>query len=586
MRLLIILAITLLVNTEMYCQTKSYKIYEDFEKKITFESKVINLNSKELELTLNQSFKGTKFYGTTDNRVLAIFSNTKGSFKMNPQPFTPIIEAFDMGEGYPNSSLINSENEYIDICLGDSILFIASGSYPNSLESTGSGYSQNNENMTYQWSFSDNTILTGDSIWFRPNAINGYLVDLIMTDTTNYSEGANCKIRISAGPVFTTNIEQSDVICAELPTVLSVGIGSSNFIGESSSTSANFQQGGNVAGETFLPDGNGQVYTTSIFISGFNSEDTLESVSDLSKISAELEHSYLGDLEIWVECPDGTTAEIVNANINGSLAGGFSGGATQLGTPIDDDANLEAGDGWLYTWSSDPSVYTLGSFATEHGNGNFIQNGNASNAMDSAGIYQPDQDFSELIGCPLNGNWTIYIQDNIASDNGYIFQWSLEFDSRFYDDIEEYEVGIAGYTFESTGSETTVLGTNNYIFETEGDHPFLITVTDDYGCVNDTTYFINAEDCSINATNVMTINNDGQNDNFIVEGVEFWPNTMVKVYNRFGNLVFESDSYNNDWNGSLNESNRMISSGTYYYLIQRSIDQEAQSGFITVIREK
>ena len=61
---------------------------------------------------------------------------------------------------------------------------------------------------------------------------------------------------------------------------------------------------------------------------------------------------------------------------------------------------------------------------------------------------------------------------------------------------------------------------------------------------------------------------------------------MVKVFNRFGNLVYESDSYNNDWDGSLNDSGRMISSGTYYYLVQRTIDEEAQSGFITVIRDK
>lgn len=584
MRQFLAVAAIMLLSLNLYCQINNYTIYSELSKDVKFEPETIDLNSQEFSTLISTDRRGTKFYNTTDGSILAVHGNS--SFKKPPQAFTPIISAFVAGSGYPNSSIVDTENRYLDICSGDSILFIATGSYPNSLESIGTGYSQNDENMTYLWRFSDNTILNGDSVWFRPDAISGYIVDLIMTDTTNYSEGADCKIRISAGPVITTAIEQSDDICSELPVQLTVGIEDSHFSGESTSTNANFQQGGIVAGETFLPDGTGEVYTTSIYISGFNTDDTLETVADLSMITAEIEHSFLGDLEIWVECPDGTTAEIVNSYSGGALPGGFGGGVTHLGTPIDDDNDLTAGEGWVYSWSSDPALYTLGSFATEHGNGNFITNGIGSNAMDSAGVYQPDQDFSQLIGCPLNGNWTIYIQDNIGSDNGYIFEWSIDFDTRFYDDIEEYEVGIVEYSFISTGSETTVLGKNDYVFQTEGEHPFLVTVIDEFGCVRDTTIEIISEDCSIEATNVMTINNDGQNDNFIVEGVEFWPNTMVKVFNRFGNLVYESDSYNNDWDGSLNDSGRMISSGTYYYLVQRTIDEEAQSGFITVIRDK
>ena len=592
MRLLIITSLVILTIHTAWSQNNAYKVYDQFEKSVTFEKKILDIKSNEFQSLLALKTTGTKFYKTTDNQIVAVYAKTTShqrALQMPGQAFSPLISAFIQGDGYPNSSDLDQDNTgYVDICFGDSILFKASGNYPNSLETTGSGYSQNNENMTFEWTFSDNTVLNGDSVWFKPSAISGYNVELVMTDTSGYNEGQACKIRISNGPVFTTTIEQSQDICAELATTLNVGIDSENFSGESSSTSGNFQLGGNVAGETFLPDGDGSVYSTSIFISGFDSEDTLTSSDDLNQICAEIEHSYLGDLEIWIECPDGSTAAIVNANASagGAIPGGFGGSGTNLGTPIDDDADLSAGEGWTYCWSSDPSIYTLGSFENEFGASNFIANGNGQNAMNPNGVYQPDESFDSLIGCPLNGNWTINIQDNITSDNGYIFQWSIDFDASFYDNIEAYEVGIDGFTFESTDSEATPGDTpNTYTFQTDGDHPFLLTVTDDFGCVNDTTIQVRVEDCTIEASNVMTVNNDGVNDNLIIDGVEFWPNTKLTIYDRWGKLVYESDNYQNDWNGNVKDSDRKVPAGTYYYFVQRSIDSTPQTGYLTLLRE-
>ena len=93
------------------------------------------------------------------------------------------------------------------------------------------------------------------------------------------------------------------------------------------------------------------------------------------------------------------------------------------------------------------------------------------------------------------------------------------------------------------------------------------------------------EDCTIEASNVMTVNNDGVNDNLIIDGVEFWPNTMLKIYDRWGKLVFESENYQNDWNGNVKDSNRKAPAGTYYYFVQRSIDPAPQTGFLTLLRE-
>ncbi|WP_316822488.1 gliding motility-associated C-terminal domain-containing protein [Pedobacter gandavensis] len=63
--------------------------------------------------------------------------------------------------------------------------------------------------------------------------------------------------------------------------------------------------------------------------------------------------------------------------------------------------------------------------------------------------------------------------------------------------------------------------------------------------------------------NIITPNGDGSNDTFKIKGLENYPGTQVSIFNRWGNEVYRSDNYTNDWDGSqLNE-------GTYYYLILR-----------------
>jgi gliding motility-associated-like protein/uncharacterized repeat protein (TIGR01451 family) len=74
--------------------------------------------------------------------------------------------------------------------------------------------------------------------------------------------------------------------------------------------------------------------------------------------------------------------------------------------------------------------------------------------------------------------------------------------------------------------------------------------------------------------NIITPNNDGNNDTFKIKGMENYPGSQVLVFNRWGNEVYRSNDYRNDWDGSqLNE-------GTYYYIISR----KEQSGNPTVFK--
>lgn len=66
-------------------------------------------------------------------------------------------------------------------------------------------------------------------------------------------------------------------------------------------------------------------------------------------------------------------------------------------------------------------------------------------------------------------------------------------------------------------------------------------------------------------------NADGTNDVFEIPNLNLYPNTQVVIFNRWGAKVFESDNYQNNWDGrsqsGLNVGGDELPEGTFYYLI-------------------
>ncbi len=76
-------------------------------------------------------------------------------------------------------------------------------------------------------------------------------------------------------------------------------------------------------------------------------------------------------------------------------------------------------------------------------------------------------------------------------------------------------------------------------------------------------------------------NGDGQNDVFFIEGLNFFPNTSVTVYDRWGNSVYTSKDYKNDWNGTFKGG--IVPDGTYFYLI-RTENGDSFNGYLQIMR--
>jgi subtilisin-like proprotein convertase family protein len=414
------------------------------------------------------------------------------------QPFEPHIEAFINGTG--SNALNPVDSGFVDVCFGDSILFVAKPLFPYSFESTGYGYSQNvNSTIDFEWNISDGgTYPNNDSIWFTPPARSGYLVDLKLTDIFPQNERLLCKVRVSQLPSFAGTGPVEDTVCLGQNTNLIGGVTPTDTVGIDI-PEGTFELGGAFAGLTYLPDGSGQQYATTIPISGFPSGATILNDQSLNEVCITIEHSYLGDLEIWLECPSGQIVPLVNSYNPGTIPGGNSGGGTFLGQPYDDSGGGGAGIGWEYCFSSVFNTIT-GSMTQNLGNTVPVPNVptntpplTGGNSMDNSVVYQPEISFNTFVGCPVNGNWTIHVQDNLGIDDGYIFEWGLFFDGSYFPGLGGYQNYVVN---EYWGSDPTIIsGQNDTLLvvqpNTVGNHDYTYYITDDFGCNYDTTVTLN-----------------------------------------------------------------------------------------------
>jgi len=268
---------------------------------------------------------------------------------------------------------------------------------------------------------------------------------------------------------------------------------------------------------THLPDGSGVNYETQILVESYAPGSVLDGNGQFLEICATMEHSYLGDLEMMLTCPNGTDAVVFNSytgtGIGPEFAGGFGGGGTFLGQALD-NGNGEHGIGWDYCFSD---LAEWGTMGEEYSLGNTQQTGGPTpgTAM-SSGLFHPEQPFSVFDGCPLNGLWTITVRDNIGLDDGFIMFWGLGISN---------DIGPVDYQW-STGQTSSQI-------ETQISNPEVWTDMSVQGVTcSDTSHFI------INPLPIINIGFDGsdcdQATGLIINNLSSSDSILLEIFNQFG----------------------------------------------------
>ena len=139
--------------------------------------------------------------------------------------------------------------------------------------------------------------------------------------------------------------------------------------------------------------------------------------------------------------------------------------------------------------------------------------------------------------------------------------------------------GVGNFTY-SWSSGNTGATANNIDAGT-----FTVTATDGNGCPASESFDLGCTPLiPVVIPQFLSPNGDNQNELWLLQNTAQYPNIKVTVYNRWGNVVFEAEPYNNDWNGHLKGTNpNPLPAATYFYVVDTNKkSQDPYQGYIEI----
>jgi gliding motility-associated-like protein len=139
--------------------------------------------------------------------------------------------------------------------------------------------------------------------------------------------------------------------------------------------------------------------------------------------------------------------------------------------------------------------------------------------------------------------------------------------------------GVYTYSFDGT-SPIEQVSDSTALVEPQSSSVYIVSVSDGCGVEASDTIRVTVETCELLAYNTFSPNGDGKNDFFTISNIEAYPGSTVSLFSRWGKKVFEQTDYKNDWSGS-----DVLTSGTYFYVVEPNDGSEPLKGYVTVFRE-
>ncbi len=223
-------------------------------------------------------------------------------------------------------------------------------------------------------------------------------------------------------------------------------------------------------------------------------------------------------------------------------------------TTFDDKSTLIVGDIIYWEW--------------DFGDGDTLVGKYVSHTYFTADAYDVKLIVTSSIGCRDSLTKVVEMFEspvfNILNSDGAIIN---EWDTTKVDKYDSLYVTISNASsFDSISWNNTVMGPEYYV-TTAGDYS-----VDVFDGLCSSTKISRMEFNSGGNTpttneimNLFTPNGDGYNDSWIVNDPNISRPFKVSVYNRYGNLVYSSENYVNDWKGTYNDVD--LPQATYYYVI-------------------
>lgn len=219
--------------------------------------------------------------------------------------------------------------------------------------------------------------------------------------------------------------------------------------------------------------------------------------------------------------------------------------------------------------------------------------GGSSEEISPAHVYEQDGlfDVSLSITSPIGCQTDTVFQDLIRVLPGPVadFEFSPESPDAF-DPVVTFTDQSSGawrWNWNFDGLHTSIEQNPAYVFQDTGSYKVVLTVTHPNGCQDTTSRYIDiVPKITFQMPNAFTPNDDSVNDVFkgegFLRGVEAF---TLKIWSRWGEMVFESDDPDLGWNGRV--GSQQAPSGIYLYEVYMNHPRGERlfyKGFVTLVR--
>lgn len=201
-------------------------------------------------------------------------------------------------------------------------------------------------------------------------------------------------------------------------------------------------------------------------------------------------------------------------------------------------------------------------FAAPGGFNSYLWNTGSDNAsiFVSEGIYWVD--VTTAAGCFGSDTATVYLVEptaNYVSDPPTTAL--VNTNVQFNDSSLVSPLSPLSNVFWDFGDGATSTDLNpNHVYADTGTYTVTYAIINEEGCTDTITKNIKIIDKVI-IPNAFSPNGDNVNDLFFIENLEAFKNVTLKIFNRWGRLLYESDNYQNTWDGGN------APDGTYFYVL-------------------
>ena len=247
-------------------------------------------------------------------------------------------------------------------------------------------------------------------------------------------------------------------------------------------------------------------------------------------------------------------------------------------------------------------------------NWNTLPSGNVSVSYDSASICggSASQSFDvQIVPCSNLNITKTADHDEVAVGDTVVFTITVyNSGTSNVTDVNVSENLPSGYTYVSHTTSTGTYDVNTGIWniptlDANTSETLMVTVTvnADGDYVNmaeiigdpvdtdpdDNVVLAEVSVVCLTVYNEFSPNNDGENDYFIIDCIENYPNNKIEIFNRYGNVVYQTSSYDNSWTGVANVSGvvgkgEYLPNGTYYYVLKIEELNYSKTGWLYLAR--